>query len=61
MEGFIYFVLFCACYFAPTWIAARGLRGSVFVLNLFLGFTGIGWVAALYLAIRSRETVKEVA
>lgn len=61
MEGFIYFVLFCACYFAPTWIAARGRRGSVFALNLFLGWTMLGWVLALVMAMRSRENEKEVA
>ena len=37
-------------YFLPDWIAqSRGHpnRGSIFVLNLFLGWTFLGWVAAL--------------
>lgn len=37
-------------YFLPDWVAqSRGHpnRGSIFVLNLFLGWTFLGWVAAL--------------
>ena len=37
-------------YFLPDWIAqSRGHpnRGSIFILNLFLGWTFLGWVAAL--------------
>ena len=42
--------LILGIYFLPDWIAqARGHpnRGSIFVLNLFLGWTFLGWVAAL--------------
>lgn len=42
-----------ALYFLPTIIALlRGVRngGSVFILNLFLGLTLIGWVVALAMA-----------
>ena len=36
-----------ALYFLPTIVARNGDRaGLVFVLNLFLGWTLIGWVAA---------------
>jgi membrane protein CcdC involved in cytochrome C biogenesis len=42
-------------YFAPTWIAKKGRRGSIFVLNLLLGWTGIVWAIALYMAVRSNE------
>jgi hypothetical protein len=44
-------------YFAPTMIANhRKLpnQGSLFVINLFLGWTFIGWVVALAMAVRSR-------
>ena len=37
-------------YFLPDWVAqSRGHpeRGSIFILNLFLGWTFLGWVAAL--------------
>lgn len=56
MEGFIYAVMILALYFAPTLMARKGRRASVFVINAFLGFTLIGWVVALFMAIRSQET-----
>jgi hypothetical protein len=43
-------------YFAPAIIAhSRNVpnKGSVFVINLFLGWTFIGWVVALAMAARS--------
>ncbi|WP_249522996.1 superinfection immunity protein [Modestobacter marinus] len=46
-----------ALYFTPTIIAfARGIadRGTVLVLNLFLGWTFVGWVVSLAMAARSR-------
>lgn len=45
-------------YFLPTIIGrSRGVTslGSVFVINLFLGWTLIGWVVALAMASRSVE------
>ena len=47
-------------YWVPTIVAAaRGVpnAGSVFVINLFLGWTFIGWVVALAMAMRSRPYV----
>jgi len=44
------FALIIGIYFLPDWIAqSRGHpnRGSIFILNLFLGWTFLGWVAAL--------------
>jgi hypothetical protein len=48
-----------ALYFLPT-IAARGgdRVGPVFVLNLFLGWTLIGWVAAFAIAASSKDVRK---
>ena len=50
-------ILSIVCYFIPTIIA--GIRhvpntGSVVVINIFLGWTFIGWVVALAMAMRSR-------
>ncbi|WP_405713127.1 MULTISPECIES: superinfection immunity protein [unclassified Streptomyces] len=47
-----------AVYFLPFFIAAgRGVNtGSVFVINLFLGWTFIGWVVALAMSMGSRRT-----
>jgi len=45
-------------YFLPAIIGRiRGVPnlGSIFVINLFLGWTLIGWVIALAMAARSRE------
>ena len=44
------FTLFLAIYFLPTLFAFRRQhynRGAILVLNLFLGWTLIGWVVAL--------------
>lgn len=45
-------------YFVPTVVAfSRGVpnKGSVLVLNLFLGWTLVGWVVALAMAARSAQ------
>jgi hypothetical protein len=45
-----------AIYFAPSLIAAARRThnaAGIFMLNLFLGRTGIGWIIALLLAICS--------
>lgn len=45
-----------AAYFAPTLIALKRRvtnRGSVFVVNWLLGFTVIGWIVALAMALRT--------
>lgn len=45
-------------YFIPTivaWVRHVPHRGSVTVVNVFLGWTVIGWVVALAMACRSRE------
>ncbi len=50
-------MLFCflmlALYFFPTFIAAhRGHpTGGIFILNLLLGWTGIGWLALVLFAL----------
>ncbi|MEV1008489.1 superinfection immunity protein [Streptomyces sp. NPDC049881] len=47
-----------ALYFLPTFIAfVRRVRnaGSVLVVDLFLGWTLVGWVVALAMAVRSSE------
>lgn len=45
-------------YFAPTLLAVARHRGAApltFSLNLFLGWTGVGWVVAWFLAIADRR------
>lgn len=54
-QALIKVILFLIFYFAPTWVAKKGRRGSIFVLNLFGGWTILLWILALYLAVRSNE------
>lgn len=58
MLTIIYTILLSSFYFAPSWIAKPGRRGSIFVINLFFGWTLIGWVVALFLAVRTLENGK---
>ncbi|MGP4114298.1 superinfection immunity protein [Streptomyces sp. 4N509B] len=51
-------VVAAALYLLPTFVAfGRGVRnaGSVLVVNLFLGWTLVGWVVALAMAARSSD------
>jgi Superinfection immunity protein len=53
----IVILIVISLYFLPTIIAASRKVpniGSVIVVNLFLGWTFIGWVVALAMAMRSR-------
>jgi len=56
--AFLFFPIFgfgFVFYFLPSIIAvARSKRdlGAIFVLNLFLGWTAIGWVIALVWALK---------
>ena len=48
------FFSFVVVGFLPTWIAllrAHPRSGLIFVVNLFLAWTGIGWVVALVMAL----------
>ncbi|MFB7214595.1 superinfection immunity protein [Streptomyces sp. NPDC056255] len=61
MDGSVFLLLAIvgiAVYFLPFFIAAgRGVNtGSVFVINLFLGWTFIGWVVALAMSMGTRRT-----
>ncbi|MER6198722.1 superinfection immunity protein [Streptomyces sp. NPDC001586] len=52
--GLLFIVL---AYFIPTAVAfGRGVpnKGSVLVVNLFFGWSVVGWVIALAMAARSR-------
>jgi hypothetical protein len=52
-------VALAALYFAPTFVAARHQhpnRIGIFLMNLLLGWTVIGWIASLVWAV-SRSTL----
>ena len=56
LRSIIAIVLICTIYLTPTGIAMlRGRKNNVaiFALNLFLGWSIIGWVVALVWALKS--------
>ena len=58
LDAFILFLVALGLYFLPTIVAVSRKvphMGSVVVINLFLGWTFIGWVVALAMAVRSRS------
>lgn len=55
-EGILYLILITFMYWLPSIVGRhRGVPnlGSVAVINLFLGWTLIGWVVAMAMASRS--------
>ncbi|MFF3211844.1 superinfection immunity protein [Streptomyces sp. NPDC002886] len=55
--GVVGLLVVVLAYFIPTLVAfGRGVpnKGSVLVINLFLGWSVVGWVVALAMAARSR-------
>ena len=55
--GFVFIVLALAAYWVPMIVALIRTPphfGSAIVVNVFLGWTIIGWVVALAMACRSR-------
>jgi hypothetical protein len=58
--GEIFVFLFVGIiYFIPSFVAVgKRNSGAIFALNLFLGWTFIGWVGALIWAIMDKEPVR---
>lgn len=56
--GTVLLIFLALLYFIPTFVA-KSQRGAIFALNLLLGWTFVGWVAALVwaLATKSEEEV----
>jgi hypothetical protein len=53
----VYAILIIAAYFVPTivaWVRHVHNAGSVTVINVFLGWSLVGWVVALAMACRSQ-------
>ena len=54
MEALVALIFILVFYFLPTIVgASRGKRnaGAIFAMNLFLGWTVLGWVMALVWAL----------
>ena len=57
IDGFMFIAAAAAIYFVPTLVAfMRGVSSpwSIVVINTLLGWTLIGWVVALAMAVRSK-------
>ena len=59
LSALIVFAVLLAGYFLPTVVA--GFRGhkntlAIFLLNLFLGWTLIGWLGALIWSVLAQQT-----
>jgi len=54
MSGLIIFLVAIVIYFLPSIVAwkTKGFNG-IAVLNIFLGWTILGWIAALIWAVQS--------
>lgn len=53
--GFVVFIVLLGIYFAPAIVAFEGKhrdRVAITVLNIFLGWTFVGWVIALVWAFK---------
>ena len=58
MGGLIALIIVAGMYFLPTIIAFnrnRHNKGAIFVLNLFLGWTVLGWVVSMVWAVSSSQ------
>jgi hypothetical protein len=59
--GLLIFTTLAALYFLPTLIGmSRRNVGAIFFLNLFLGWTVIGWVVCMVWALTKEEIVAPV-
>jgi hypothetical protein len=59
-KGFLIWAAIIGVYWIPSIAASRRKvrnRGSVYVINTFLGWTFIGWVVALAMAMRDPPPV----
>jgi hypothetical protein len=62
-DSTVLLIVLCACYWFPTYVGViRRVPnlGSVIVVNLFGGWTFLGWVIALAMAFRSTRPQKVV-
>jgi len=60
MVAIVYIVIIILIYFLPAFIAADKKHASgIQVLNLFLGWTFVGWVIALVWAISDEKMPKK--
>jgi hypothetical protein len=60
MEQVLLILFVGIIYFIPSfWAMDKRNTGAIFALNLFLGWTFVGWVGALIWAIMDKEPVRK--
>jgi hypothetical protein len=63
VNGLFFFAVFGAFYMLPSILAANRCmanRWSIFFLNLFLGWTLVGWVVSLCWSVAGTAIVRDV-
>jgi hypothetical protein len=56
VTGLVFLAAWVALYFLPAILASKKRNaGAIFVLNLLLGWTIVGWIAALVWALTADE------
>lgn len=58
MTGSLTLVLILVIYFVPTivaFLAGHENKVAIFILNLFLGWSGLGWVIALVWSVLNQS------
>jgi len=64
VAALIFIAICLAIYFAPSLVAWRRHHlnaNAIFLLNLFLGWTFLGWIAALVWAVKNEPGSNRVA
>lgn len=60
LPGIIGLIICLFIYFIPSWVGSHKKNSTaIFILNLFLGWTFIGWVVALIWATMKQEGDEE--
>lgn len=62
MKTIVMLMFVCAAYFAPALTATNRKHANamaIFALNLFLGWTMIGWIISLVWALTSQRSSQE--
>lgn len=62
MIAFLLVIVGVVLYFIPTFLAfskGRINKGAIFCVNLFLGWSLIGWVVALVWAVKEPDNVSK--
>ena len=57
----VFIIIGLMIYFIPSWVGSNHRNsGSIFILNLFLGWTFIGWIGALIWAMSNDAKPQQI-